>query len=58
MKILLIGIGFIGLLATVLPSILVFAGMIDLGMHKIIAALGMVLWFASAPFFMKRKDSA
>ena len=57
MKILLGAIAFIGLLATILPSILVFSGTIDLGFHKAIMAIGMILWFVTAPFFVKRKQS-
>jgi hypothetical protein len=57
MKILLISIAFIGLLATILPSILVFFGTIELGTHKTIMGIGMVVWFVTAPFFMKRKKS-
>lgn len=57
MKIVLIGIGFIGLLATLLPSILVFSGAIELGTHKTIMGIGMAAWFVTAPFFMKRKKS-
>ena len=47
----------IGLLATIVPSILVFTGTIELGIHKNIMGIGMVLWFVTAPFFMKRKKS-
>ena len=57
MKLLLSSLGLIGLLATVLPSILVFSGAIEPGTHKTVMAVGMVLWFVTAPFFMKRKDS-
>ena len=57
MKILLSSIGFIGLLATILPSILVFSGTIELGIHKVIMGTGMAVWFVTAPFFMKRKKS-
>jgi hypothetical protein len=58
MKILLSSLAFVGLLATVLPSILVCFGAIELGIHKTIMVIGMILWFVSAPFFMRRKDSA
>jgi hypothetical protein len=58
MKILLSSFALIGLLATIAPSILVFSGAIELEMHKIIMAGGMILWFITAPFLMKRKDSA
>jgi len=58
MKILLSSLAFVGLLATVLPAILVCFGAIELGTHKTIMAIGMILWFVTAPFFMKRKSSA
>jgi hypothetical protein len=57
MKILSSSVALIGLLATVLPSILVYFGAIHPGTHKAIMAIGMILWFVAAPFFMKRKDS-
>ena len=57
MKILLCILGLIGLLATVLPSVLVFSGAVEPGTHKTIMLIGMILWFATAPFFMKRKKS-
>lgn len=57
MKILLCTLGLIGLLATVLPSVLVFSGAVEPGTHKTIMLIGMILWFVTAPFFMKRKKS-
>lgn len=57
MKILLCTLGLIGLLATVLPSILVLSGVIEPGTHKTVMVIGMIVWFATAPFFMKRKKS-
>jgi len=57
MKILMSSIASITLVATLLPSILVFSGIIELDTHKAIMAVAMVLWFVTSPFFMKRKDS-
>lgn len=57
MKILLSFLGLIALLATILPSILVFSGAIESETHKTVMTIGMILWFVTAPFFMKRKDS-
>jgi hypothetical protein len=57
MKTLLISAAFFGLLATIVPSILVFAGTINPGTHKAIMAIGMVVWFAAAPFCIRRKES-
>ena len=48
-------ISIIGLLATVVPSILVFTGTIELETHKWIMIIGMVAWFITAPFSIKRK---
>jgi predicted exporter len=58
MKRLLSSYGIIALLATVVPSILVYSGTIELETHKTIMVAGMILWFVTAPFFMKRKNSA
>ena len=57
MKILLSSFALIGLLATITPPILVFYGAIELEMHKVIMATGMILWFITAPFLKKRKNS-
>ena len=58
MKILISSLAIVGLLATVLPSILVFLGAIEPGTLKAIMLAGMVLWFVTAPFSMKKKKSA
>jgi hypothetical protein len=58
MKTLLFGLALIGLLATVVPSILVFFGSMEPGTHKTIMTAGMILWFVTAPFCIKRKGSA
>jgi uncharacterized membrane protein YjjB (DUF3815 family) len=57
MKTMLSIVACIALLATLLPSILVYTGTIELGTHKTIMALGMVLWFAATPFIKKRRNS-
>jgi len=56
-KILWSGAAYIALSATILPAILVFSGTIDLGMHKGIMTIGMILWFITAPLYMKKKSS-
>jgi hypothetical protein len=48
---------YAALLATVVPSMLVFSGTIEIGTHKVIMAAGMILWFVTAPFFTGRKDA-
>ncbi len=55
MKALLKILSFIGLLLTVVPSLLVFAGTMDISQHKMYMLLGTVLWFGSAPFWLGRK---
>ncbi|MGE4587204.1 MAG: hypothetical protein AB7D05_07670 [Mangrovibacterium sp.] len=55
MKRLLIFISFTGLAMTILPSVLVFSRLIDLQTHFTLMAAGMVLWFMTAPFWMKSK---
>lgn len=44
---------FLGLLFTIVPSILVFNGLIDKQKHFIFMSVGLVLWFATSPFWMK-----
>lgn len=56
MKRVLIIISFIGLLLTILPSYLVFRGVIVLESHFHLMIVGMVLWFATAPFWMRTKS--
>ena len=56
MKIILSSISYIALLGTVIPSILVFIGTIELETHKWIMLIGMVVWFVTAPFSIKKKS--
>jgi len=49
-------VSYLGLLATVLPSILVFSDAIELRTHKAFMLAGLILWFATAPFWMGRKE--
>jgi hypothetical protein len=46
-------ISYIGLLLTIVPSLFVFRGVIDMKVHFNLMIVGMVLWFATAPFCMK-----
>jgi hypothetical protein len=48
---------YIALSATIFPAVLVFSGTIDLEMHKRIMAIGMILWFITAPLCMKKRSS-
>jgi hypothetical protein len=41
---------------TVLPAVLVFAGRIDWPAYTALMLAGTVLWFATAPFWMRAGD--
>ncbi|WP_423128618.1 hypothetical protein [Gaoshiqia sp. Z1-71] len=56
MKKALIIISFIGLMLTILPSVLVFKGVIEMESHFHLMIIGMVLWFATSPFWMRTKS--
>ncbi len=56
MRMLLIIISVIGLILTILPSLLVFNGVIEIKTHYLLMTVGMVFWFVSAPFWMKSKS--
>jgi len=47
-----------GLILTLGPSILVFNQQVSWQWHSNAMTVGMVLWFASAPFWMKTKGGA
>ncbi|MGB8226984.1 MAG: hypothetical protein WCE45_09025 [Sedimentisphaerales bacterium] len=53
MKRLLVFVSLIGLALTILPSILVFKGIIEKETHFWLMGVGLVLWFATAPLWMK-----
>ncbi len=48
-------LSFTGLVLTVVPSVLVFNDIISFDMHASLMVAGMLLWFGSAPFWMKEK---
>jgi len=56
MKILLILISIAGLVLTVTPAILVFSHSITLATHKELMVAGMVMWFFTAPLWIKEKQ--
>jgi hypothetical protein len=58
MKILLKIVSFAGLALTVVPSFLVFSGSLKFSAHTTIALIGTILWFVSAPFWMKSTSDA
>jgi len=49
-------ISFIGLGLTIIPSILVLIGKIDLEMNKNIMIVGTILWFGSVPFWINKNE--
>ena len=51
-------ISFIGLALTIVPSLLVFGGVIEMSFHKQLMAVGMVLWFAGAYFWINKEKKA
>ncbi|MEX0771767.1 MAG: hypothetical protein WD038_01295 [Balneolales bacterium] len=56
MKVFLFTISMIGLALTVVPSMFVFSEAITLEMHKQLMVAGMLLWFFSAPFWIKEQS--
>ena len=55
MKVLLIILSVIGLGLTIIPSIRVFTQGITIESHKQLMLIGMILWFATAPFWIKEQ---
>jgi hypothetical protein len=53
MKSILKILSYSGLALTIIPSLLVFKGIIPIELHYNLMIAGMVLWFVSAPFWMK-----
>jgi hypothetical protein len=48
-------ISYLGLALTIVPSLFVFKGVIDTKVHYNLMIVGMVLWFATAPFCMRSR---
>jgi hypothetical protein len=48
---------FLGLLLTIVPAILVFAGTLQIQQHYTLMFIGAIIWFASAPFWMLKKKA-
>ncbi len=55
MKIILILVSLAGLALTIVPSVLVFLQEISLADHKQLMFFGMLMWFFTAPFWMKEQ---
>ena len=56
MDILLKVVSAAGLGLTVVPSYFVFCGSITWETHAILMLVGTVVWFGSAPFWMKKEN--
>jgi hypothetical protein len=46
----------IGLGLTVVPAFFVFAGTLSWNTHAVLMAVGALLWFATAPFWLVKED--
>ena len=57
MKTLTILLSICGLLFTVIPSIFVLYNKITWDVHAMFMLVGMILWFSTAPIWMKPKSN-
>jgi len=48
-------LSYVGLGLTVIPSFFVFAGKISWNAHAQLMMAGTLLWFATAPFWIKKR---
>jgi hypothetical protein len=58
MRTLLIIISFIGLGLTLIPSVLVLTGDVDIEQNKNLMMIGTILWFGTVVFWMNKKKEA
>jgi hypothetical protein len=58
MKYLLKTGSFVGLGLTVVPAFLVFSGTLTWDTHAVLMAVGALLWFGTAPFWMVKEEAA
>jgi hypothetical protein len=57
MKIISATLAIIALGLTIIPSILVFNGTIELDLHRKCMGVGTLLWFATAPMWYKKEKA-
>ena len=57
MKVILRIISYSGLLLTILPSFLVYADLVTMEKHKLIALIGSVMWLSTAPFWLNKNKT-
>lgn len=50
-------VSYLGLALSVVPSLLVWAGKIDMSTNYMLLNVGMFLWFGSAVFWIKREKT-
>ena len=55
MRVVFKALSMCGLILTVLPAVLVLYGVLSWNTHALLMLFGAVLWFASAPVWMRRK---
>ncbi|MEQ9438300.1 MAG: hypothetical protein RIG62_04600 [Cyclobacteriaceae bacterium] len=55
MKLLLQLISLVGLLLTIVPSLLYFTGSLSLSTQQWLMFIGTLLWFSTAPFWMNKR---
>ena len=48
-------ISYLALAGTIIPSLLVFFGDMDLQVNKNMMAISMIVWFITAPFWINKK---
>jgi len=56
MKLLVKLISYIGLILTLIPSLLVSSGNISLDSCKMLMVIGTIVWFVSAPSWMNKAE--
>ncbi len=56
MKLLIKLISYTGLVLTLVPALLVFAGIINLNSFKVLLILGGLMWFTTAPFWVNKRS--
>ncbi|MFA6471193.1 MAG: hypothetical protein WCU00_04045 [Candidatus Latescibacterota bacterium] len=57
MKKILILLSFLALCLTIIPAFFVFYGAASWNTHSTIMFAGMVIWFATAPFWLGKKKN-
>jgi hypothetical protein len=50
-------VSFLALAGTIIPSLLVFFGDMDLQVNKNIMTISMIAWFLTAPFWINKKSA-